>query len=397
MKHLYLIITILFIATPLCHAMESQPHPIAEPKIIVSITSSANIESIACVPKNIIAILDKKECRLCDFLENKTKTLKTFTKPIQSGALIPHPTNKQLLALYYEKKISDYTIEIYDIEKKKKIWKKTSLRWFKPVFCSEINTILIQERNNSLSHTTSSGNYSIVSYNYKKNSHQEYPIGAFSYYTQAHPTKKECAILRRPPHRPDKISILELKKDTAPKTIFTNESIANYTYNNTGSLLAINVAHDKCAIFNSESLTHKWLIGPFNKKILRMVFYPASSILATISNDCDNEFLCYWNAKTLQLINIISLTSLLHTNSKWFQCTFAFTLDEKAIVVSLYNKCFVIEIPFEVLSDELYCHGTKNKCLFALWALNNLYDQENMLPQDIRYLVISNILAASQF
>ena len=118
-----------------------------------------------------------------------------------------------------------------------------------------------------------------------------------------------------------------------------------------------------------------------------MVFHPTSSILAILPNE--GQRICYWNAKTQKLITTTSLITTNNTQNYCDPCnTFSqridFSCDATKVIVALEDECLVLEVPFELLSNELYQPHTKNKAIFALWALQQYHHDNNYFPQDIR-------------
>lgn len=388
-KYFYLSATLFIAASQQCHAMRRPPCPveiIPNPALITTLTIK-NPQSALWIDNNNVAIVSNDGCSIYDTSTNEK--VKKLTDGFPGSTSITLHPNKKLLAITY----NGY-LQIYNTLTNEKIYENNLKQWCDlPAFNSMDDTIVIGKFNNDFDN-------GIHSFNYKNNSHKLYSLqDRTNVYTKIefHPTKQECTLSIG--NRPARI--LSLNNDP----LITREVVTSEyhfrginKYSPDGSLIAVG-STEGCYIFNPESGVHNLLIGTQNKSVYAMVFHPTSSILAILPND--GQRICYWNAKTQKLIATTSLITTNNTKNDYipdstFNQRIDFSCDATKVIVALENECLVLEVPFELLSNELYERNTKNKAIFALLVLQQYLHDDSCLPQDIVHFLIENLLQLAQ-
>lgn len=382
MKHqLNLIVTILCIAPTFCNAMENKAL-LTPAKILTTITSMRKPKQVICFPNDIVAIKGKDGCRLYDCATCDHATDEKFTQlPIDPSsvhgiAALPH---KQLLAI---RNNTDHNIIIFDTSTGNKIGESHSTKYIStlPIFNPTDDTII-----------TISGNNTHRIFNYKNNTLKKHyksdtPM-AF------HPTQQGHVLYTN--HK--RITLQELNEDsfTIKKTFDMPDVIYDCMYNPDGSLIGVVNTNSKLILL--DSTTGRGKDKPFrNLSLYAMAFHPSNFILATFSftnPDDPTGIISYWNTKTMSVLAQTKLKLILFSPTYDAQLM-DFFCDGTKLIVALKHRCLVLEVPF----DALYQPNTKNKCRFADLILQNYhYDNENVLPNDVKHLVVKYLLAASRY
>ena len=384
-KYYYFFTTLLF-ATSACSAMEPTVKN-SNPNFIMTITTIKDPRAAFWIDNKVVAILGKYGCSLYDTVT------KSLFKQITSASstfqcMVQHP-NKKLLAI-----VHNQNLQIYDTEKNDTIYKKDFPRCCNvPAFNPTDNTILIANRERNGVH----------SFNYCKNDSDDFYAVNNSEHSsiiniEYHPTEQECILCS------SILQVLQFNKDPyVKKDILLNLPMIGFNkYSPDGKLIAISCHEFGCVIVkrtsNSEvSLPTNWLKGDKNDQPCAMQFHPTSSILAILPQA--GKYICYWNATTQELITTTPLPTV--NGMFYYDPNYSldqridFSVDGTKVIVIRTLDCFILRVPFEVLSGEPYKLGTKNKCAFTLWALQNYIHEGDMLPQEITQLLTYNLFLAT--
>jgi WD40 repeat protein len=120
-----------------------------------------------------------------------------------------------------------------------------------------------------------------------------------------------------------------------------------------------------------------------------IAIHPNNKILVTVLEP--KGILQYWDIKKSKLIT--ATTSLPLPDNYWGDASLSFSPNGKKLLMIIFEKCAVLEVPFEALYEDV----TKDHCIFALWALQHYrYDDEPLL-QDIQHGLIKYLLAAAEY
>jgi hypothetical protein len=386
-KHLYNAAALLFItASQQCHAMEAQN--IIPANILATITAIKKPASVVCLLDSV-AVLGKDGCGLYDFSGKEIIKLQDYTIDTDLQRMSAHP-NKKILAV----RRGNY-VKVYDTTyntTKKKIYTLNRADWSgKPIFNPIDDTILIGDQHQN-----------IRSFNYKNNSDNHIPETSIPHHGKMlafHPTKQEFLFTSGHSHG---INIFQIGKNPDIKETNAANFIYSCQYSPDGSLIAAD-AKNKSFIFDPELNSENILsISSNGVPTGGMAFHPTSFILATplllMSANPKNSVyhICYWHTKTLQRITTTALDKFCGVYYSQHD-NIDFSCDGKNIVIVLQDKCFVIEVPFEVLSGDPYELGTKNRCIFALWAMQHYLHEGGMLPHDVTQLLTYTFLKSSKF
>ena len=389
-KHIYIITALFISASPLCHAMEVEKQNIIPANILATITAIKKPESVVCL-LDTIAILGQDGCSLCDFSGKEIIKLEKYEIGATTHRKMSAHPNKTIFVT----RINEY-LTVYDVTTKEEFIKKIQNDWCgKPIFSSIDDIIFIGDSYQN-----------IRSLHYKNNSDNLHtPQTSIPYFGKMlafHPTKQELLCTNC---HTNEINVFHAGKDPRLKRTEKTSFIRSCQYSPDGKLIAISCAEPGCLIVNYKpnsetSLSANWLKGDKNNQLCAMQFHPTSSILAILPKTA--KYICYWNATTQELIT----TTPLPTVNSMFYCDPNYSLDQRIdfsvdgtkVIVIRNIDCFILRVPFEVLSGELYQYGTKNKCAFAFWMLKNYLHEGDMLPQDITLLLTYNLfLAAPKF
>lgn len=387
-KNFYLSAALLLIAvSQQCHAMETQNISLA--KSLATVIDIKEPISVVCLLDSI-AVLGKGGCGLYDFSGKEIIKLQNDTIDTDLQKMSAHP-NKKTLAVK-----RCHSIKVYDTtyNTTKEIYNSNLESWSgKPIFNPINDTILIGH------------SQGIRSLNYKKNSDNVHiPETSIPYPGKMlafHPTKQEFLFTS---NYSQGINIFQIGKDPDIKETKTTCHIHSCQYSPDGSLIVVSTENGYFIYPESDSKNSVSKLGKqfINCGTSGIAFHPTGFILATFSLLLQKKLtdVCcinYWNTQTLQRIATTALNEPCVSRSYLNDCI-DFSCDGKSIVIALHDKCLVIEVPFEVLSGELYPLSTKNRCIFALWVMQHyLHDSAMMLPHDVMCFLTYIFLKSSKF
>jgi hypothetical protein len=362
-------------------------------------------KTVIYLSNDTIAMVENKIC----YFHNVHPTIKPPTRKANTTirAIAKHPT-KPLLALLYES-VNNRILTLHDISTGKQISQINEAMLDGPIiFNSSNETFILRKGYDTLNIYNYNGTLSaIIRLN---------PICYSHLYMALNPRKQEGIMIR------DSCKIMLLKPNRNSFSIKEflefppNQSILDCKYNHDGSLIALGSAHT-CHILN---LTSKKIISLFvpdannigstNEIFHGMAFHPTCPILATFSlvdlskNKSKKEttytLIRYWDVITLKIIVSTHLAendeqpSINHHIFGFSTNRINFSHDGTQLIIALINKYIALKVPFDIL----YQPGTRNKCILMSCILRAyLYNSRDILPYDIRRILIYNLLALSKF
>jgi WD40 repeat protein len=363
MKKSSLFLTLFFIApTPQCHAMDDAQKN-NQPNILATITGVSYPLCVVPLLNNTVAISGENALSLWNLSTN------TESRRLSNSLVRYIATNqqKELLAA-----ITTDTLTIYDLKT------YTSTCFFiqtthtgAPAFNRAGDTVCI---------------YNILTgmESFKNNSIQTTPLRAAHRSSVAfNPTKEEMVYCAD-----DEVTVIALENQ-----VFSTQ------YSHDGSFIAINTTIG-CIIIDPATASRTYLSDEKNYEVSGMTFHPdSSSIFATLSSDRD--WIQCWHIPTKKPIAAIQLPGSAFFNSTFLNPTnqerITFSLDkERNIIVTHFNKCLVIQTPFEVINNDAYERGTQNK-LFSIFCLLQHFKHDNtLLLKEIVDMLTKNIFDASK-
>ena len=309
----------------------------------------------------------------CHITNLKTTERTTLNKAAFT-TLIVRP-NKEKFAIYLGN-----TIKIYDSITKEK---QKTFRSETPIHIALFNptkeTIILCDNNNLLTH-----------YNYTTNEscpitlHAECPpILSIA----MHPTNNQMIL----GERNGCASLNILHSDLATKTIkiiiFENHyrGRQSIVYSPNGSLVATynglslyNVSDEKFLIYRFRSILNK-------EQFRAIASHPNNSIIAGLSTP--SNCIAYIDTNKEHCICIMS--PLFGGENTHSSHVFSFSPDGTKLMIAVYNKLFIVEVPFEVF----YQDDTKEKLPYLLFLLNNINNSSPVfLPEEIITILKQNQL-----
>lgn len=404
-KHFYIAIALFFTASQQCSAMKKTSYPAVLTEITKQdkqkLKSALWFKSALWVDNNVVALLTTDGCSLYNTTTNK-EVKKLTDAPTYSSGLqcIFMSRNKKHLGIMH-----DFNLDIYDTKEDKIIYthwllksctiygEKIQKQWPDiPAFNPADDTIFMPVHNDESIE-------SIIALNYKNKKQTTYLLqcnaGGLLTNIEFHPTKQECIF-----HiNGDKTQILQFDKDPLIKQqIAANEDLTGINkYSPDGSLIAVRCLAKGCLIIDTMTDTQNFLIDTQDSRPVAMVFHPTSSILAILPSV--GNYIRYWNAKTREQITATHFPSIVFEYDRSFNSNqrLDFSPDGTKIILTLDDQCFVLKVPFEVLADNVYDIGTKEKCAFTFWAMKQFIHDDKLLPEDVTKLLTYTLLAASKY
>ena len=172
-------------------------------------------------------------------------------------------------------------------------------------------------------------------------------------------------------------------------------TIVGIEYNHDGTLIAVNERTNGCLLYENEKPSC-WLYHETQEKphILCSQYFSmafnAHNILALLSWE---NIVQFWDCDTKKLILTIALDS-----SAEFRTTIltdhqeshlSISPDGKRVAALVNNRCLVFTIP----PYARYGSKTIKSCLFMLFALNNYEHELEIIPPEIKHLIIKNVIS----
>lgn len=382
MKHRYFIISIfIVIGTHQCYSMKAplkNSSNFVKTDIIQRITTVEFPQSILCFPNNIVAIEGIKECSIYDTA--KKKEIHRIKNDEDIKCIAKHPT-KPLLAILSEEIFPKNTLRIYEIPRIRIIAEFSYNHLDKPLVFNAINdTVIAKCYHNSLR---------IFNYRTLEDVGTYDTNNISSPIFTSHQKNTELALLSS-----SIIAIFSTEKNFQFKTQYNdriNSFINLLTYSADGSLI-IGKTYDYL-YYIADSTSNK--ISSYNSNdqwFHSIAISPISFIMA--SYNIKNNRIDYRNLKKDE--SIIASTKLpSKENQHYFHQQYInFSSDGTKMYIALYKECLELKTHF----NALYAEITEEKCIFALCALNNFFQQtNNHVPNDIKYLLIKTVLEKSQY
>jgi hypothetical protein len=390
MKHnAYLLIT-LSIATP-CVAMEKEKPNLQE------ITAIKNPRQAFFLTDNRAVINGESGCSIVDLRTNSE--VKRISEDDRQTLVLNH--NKTALALYNTEKI-----EIFYIEEKNELCHPIDLSGTGAKIISALldhkNTIFVTTQHDRFPQ------FVISSINYKdpftssgefyKNSSGSGLPNILLY----HPTK-QC-LYRATLNHPSIIYTSDSNSLNTPKHITTLSAHPHlFECSPDGSLLAVsNLKYLYFLDCNHPTLGDKHNRSPIlfseQNKIINIAFHPNSAYIAIIlENSCreDNSdkqiFIKYLETTTIKKENIITIIEddSIDFTAENAPSSLSFDINGKYALITLYNRCFRVPIPFKVI----YQDDAKERTTFVHWLFKNYQVDDNpVLPDDIRTAITRMLL-----
>lgn len=411
MKHFHLFI--IFMAMPPCTAMKN----ICNSNISVKLTFEklffaqhlANDRVIIGQQKNH-SIWGPNEIliHIVNPINNEPikeiKRIDTAASTSDSIRLAVHPNKKKFVLSY------DYTVEIYNAETGKKEWSydDNDKRIYSSIFSTLDNSIVMIHNGQSIE---------IIKYNYETNQHHTIKSSFLCPTIALHPLKNSmCAGNKR------EIFLYSLDQldVTEPTTIESDVGyVENYQYTHDGSFIIaqkfsiINIIDpllakrtNCCSMEQKKHWNYCTYCGnliektPFKKltledgdddvnyhKFCKMVLYPESLILATLSckknysrsaiESYESYTLKYWHLLTQSCIYSAPILE-----TKWnpgFDSHYdlSFSPDKKELLITLDNKCIALPVPLAIYHQALFIY---------LILKNYSFDGQN-LPYDLARVI----------
>jgi WD40 repeat protein len=367
------------------YAMEKEIQPA---KILAEITHLSEPQSVICIPHNKAIILAMDGCGLYDFSNKEIIKFHTYKDRVYHQTIIIHPdkTKFALTRKIFTSKKTDLpaiNIDIYDLTTHNKMQE------------------YILSPNNDIHATFNPFDTTLLLYDSDKIKAVDYTAAFTKDYILEpmcfnlantgcifHPTKSEMIF-----YGAGNAFIFafdkELKQFTFKRKIpVPKDYTFSCQYSPDGAWITTNNFRG-CSLVDPQDDT---IYSLGEHEIDGMAFDPTSSMIATIKG----KDLYYWNVTTKKLLLSMKLTESVNTISvcKYNFKPIGFSDDGTKLIFTGTGKCFVLEVPFEVLHKKIYPAGTKNKCSFSYLILQN-HPEINM-PEELKKLIIESLLKISE-
>lgn len=381
MKHFYIAMLFFVTALSLCSEQKNKKKPYT--------TLAIKARSIICFDKYAVIheyekepkyIHKKEPCYIYDLLEQKK--IKEIDNENIIYEIIKHPHKPIAAILEYlpGRTHMSNLMKIYNVPQGEKISSLSQLysSLYSPIFIPYNTTII-----------GVTGLYSDVIHNYTTHTTNQF-------------THKK------------KISVNQWLKKACNQN-FPDESTKELTYglfngihNFNGSYIAFNNHMSRNWLSVYDTFNESIILNQENKEetIISVAFHPfIPHILAILSKkhkpyDVNHIVVHLFNIKTNRLFTILTKickkqeVNLEHTQRNIHLIDFF--CNGTKLIVALFKKCIILHAP-EMYLNNFYPLGTKDKCIFAQLILQNYFDnQKNLLPHDIKWLLIHHLLKLSE-